>query len=237
MVSRNNYTDSVDPRATEIWNTAYAEILEEFGFSKFLDTISAAFLNRLFIARRLGQVDLSEFMGRDCVVLGPAASSSKAMIKQEEAVIVAGSALESLKPAERVDFVVTDLDDDPERLVSACGSGSIVVAHAHGDNIDKLIKVFPLLKGSIVISCQTESHDMITDFGGFTDGDRAVFFAHYLRAPRIRVVGFDFENPVSKQGSDPAIKKKKLAWAKHLIMQLKQVRTAEFGDENITVTP
>lgn len=237
MGSRNNYPAQIDPGAIQIWNDAYVKIREDFGYSEYMDRISSILLNRLFIALKFDQLDVSKFMARKCVVLGPLASSSKVSVGKDDVVIVAGNALESLKPDERVDFVVTDLDGDYDKLANFSKNGGIVVVHAHGDNIDKIVKLFPTLKGNVIISCQTESLDMITDFGGFTDGDRAVFFAHFLRSPFIRVVGFDFENPIAKSNSDPMIKKKKLKWAKHLIDQLKNLRMKEFGTSNITVLP
>lgn len=232
MENRNNYSAQVDPKALDIWNHAYPEIVEEFGFSRYFDVVSAILLNRLYIASRPLMIDLSRYMGKKSVVLGPAAS--KVNISDNEVVIVADSALSRLEDLKRVDFTITDLDADPEKLLEVSNSGSIMVVHAHGDNIDRLVEFFPSLKGRVIISCQTEALGKITDFGGFTDGDRAVFFAHFLRSTSIRIVGFDFEKPVAKRGSDLTVKKKKLKWSRSLIDQLKQHRVKEFGSNNIT---
>ncbi len=89
--------------------------------------------------------------------------------------------------------------------------GSIVVVHAHGDNLDALNRYVPQLE-RIIGTVQCRPPPGLYNFGGFTDGDRCVFLAKELGAASIKLVGFDFEDE-----SVTPRKKRKLAWAKRLI--------------------
>jgi 2-amino-4-hydroxy-6-hydroxymethyldihydropteridine diphosphokinase len=83
--------------------------------------------------------------------------------------------------------------------------------HAHGDNQDLLREYVPKLR-NVIGTTQTRPPHGLYNFGGFTDGDRCVFFARYLRASEIKLIGFDFDDM-----SVTPRKHKKLAWAKRLI--------------------
>jgi hypothetical protein len=63
---------------------------------------------------------------------------------------------------------------------------------------------------------QSRPFGRLHNFGGFTDGDRAVLMARHLGAPT-RLLGFDFDTPRLKEGRDVEVKKRKLAWARRLI--------------------
>jgi hypothetical protein len=109
------------------------------------------------------------------------------------------------------DIVVTDLDGDMNDIISADRLGSIIVVHAHGDNIPAVKRYVPLLN-HVVGSTQSAPLKNVHNFGGFTDGDRCVFMAHHFGAKSVVLLGFDFEDA----GVNP-VKKKKLQWAKRLI--------------------
>lgn len=117
------------------------------------------------------------------------------------------------------DVICTDLDGnselDIEKEIKACEQGSIVLIHAHGDNIDKLEKYVPRFK-RFIASTQARPFDNVFNLGGFSDGDRCAFVAREFGAKEIQLAGFDFEDP----GVNP-IKKKKLRWAKKLIETLR----------------
>ncbi len=108
-----------------------------------------------------------------------------------------------------------------------------LIIHAHGDNIDK-IRFF---KNSIVQfkkvigTTQTEPNASVINPGGFTDGDRILFFLRVLLAPfhKLYLIGMDFKNVIGKysklyleknQEGSP-LKKKKLHYAVKLINWLK----------------
>ena len=58
---------------------------------------------------------------------------------------------------------------------------------------------------------------VVADYGGFTDGDRAVCICQEFGVRRIVLRGFDFLHPNPKPGSDPAVKLRKLGWAERII--------------------
>ena len=53
--------------------------------------------------------------------------------------------------------------------------------------------------------------DIVYNFGGFTDGDRAVFLAEELGAKKIFLIGFDFGEIVGKW-SKPYLKEHASIW-------------------------
>jgi uncharacterized Rossmann fold enzyme len=107
--------------------------------------------------------------------------------------------------------VVTDLDGPFPEIQRSNRMGSLMVVHAHGDNLDALTSYVPRLK-RVVGTCQCRPPPGLINFGGFTDGDRCVFLAKELGAAKISLLGFDFQD----EALTPR-KKKKLCWAKKLI--------------------
>jgi uncharacterized Rossmann fold enzyme len=112
------------------------------------------------------------------------------------------------------EVICTDLDGnseaDIEKEILACEQGSLVLIHAHGDNMDKLKKYVPRFK-HFIATTQAKPFDNVYNFGGFSDGDRCVFVAR-IRSWQHQTGWIDFEDPGVNQ-----IKKKKLKWAKKLI--------------------
>jgi hypothetical protein len=90
--------------------------------------------------------------------------------------------------------------------------GTVMVIHAHGDNIPLLLYWVPLFPGPVVGTTQARPFPPLHNFGGFSDGDRAAFAADALCAERIRFVGFDLDDPEV----DP-MKRGKLQWARRLL--------------------
>jgi len=127
-------------------------------------------------------------------------------------------------------IIVTDLDGGIEDQIHCLSRGSIMIVHAHGNNIRTLQKVVPRLFGSVVGTTQTDPSDGggLDNFGGFTDGDRAAFLAQHFEASSITLLGFNFNEVGPKIGDggirmesmDPEeneFKFKKLAWANLLL--------------------
>jgi len=69
-----------------------------------------------------------------------------------------------------------------------------------------------------------EPYDHLHNFGGFTDGDRAVHIADHFKAKTISLIGFDFTNELGEysfaEHKNKDIKLKKLQWCKSLIDSL-----------------
>lgn len=214
----------------EEWDPIYREILEEFGFSRDEDEAAALLLKGLL---SVGGGDLSledldsMIRGRRVLVCGngpglalelgaileegpmvrPGASKDEGLV-----VIAADGATTPLLAAGVVpDVIVTDLDGLLPDIVAASERGSAVVVHAHGDNVAALLEYVPRLR-KVLATTQAAPLEGVYNFGGFTDGDRAVFLARHFGAEEIRLIGFDYD--------DPAVtpkKKKKLAWARRLV--------------------
>ena len=122
------------------------------------------------------------------------------------------------------DFVVTDLDGDISSLLSANRSGSKLVIHAHGDNIDKILKYVPRFK-NFFGSTQVFPLRNVFNFGGFTDGDRCVFLADEFQCAEIWLVGMDFSSPIGyfskkRRVCNLNLKRRKLVVGKNLIEML-----------------
>lgn len=121
------------------------------------------------------------------------------------------------------DFVVTDLDGDLESLINADKKGSVMVIHAHGDNIDKISELVPRFR-NVIGTSQLFPLRNIFNFGGFTDGDRCLFLADHYLAKEILLIGMDFNSKVGyfskKKVSNLDFKKRKLSIGKFLIEML-----------------
>lgn len=120
--------------------------------------------------------------------------------------------------------IVTDLDGDFSHIQKLNQQGSIAVVHAHGDNINDVKNLVPKLKGPIIGSTQVEPRPHVYNFGGFTDGDRALFLAYVLGIRDVILGGMKFDGPIGKfsllrkdKKKDIRIKLMKLEVAKELI--------------------
>ena len=203
----------------ESWEPLYLAILEDFGFSRHRDVEAAELLRELLQGKENSLLAAEALLsGRRAVVCGNAPCLSRELeeIKSgqvEDAVFLAADGAttvlleHSILPA----IIVTDLDGPFPAILKANKLGSIAVVHAHGDNLDALKRYVPLLD-RVMGTVQCQPSEGLYIFGGFTDGDRAVFLAKEMGAGSIDLLGFDFDD----QSVTPR-KKKKLAWARKLI--------------------
>lgn len=203
----------------EDWEPIYREILSDMGYDRASDENSAKVLRTLMLNADLITEDEVP-VGDTVSVFGAAESlmSDIAKVRPEGTLISAGSATSTLMSLGIVpDIVVTDLDGDIDSQIEASRRGAVTLIHAHGDNIDLIMGYAKGFTGKVILTTQSKPDFVLCNFGGFTDGDRAVCFARHMGAKRILLYGFDFDNPSSKDGSDTAVKKKKLQWAKRII--------------------
>lgn len=135
-----------------------------------------------------------------------------------------GSAAVLMKKGVIPHVIVTDLDGPVHDIYVANRHGTIIVVHAHGDNIPLLEKYVEGFPGKVTGSTQVEPAPRVYNFGGFTDGDRAAFLAYHLGFKEIVLSGFVFGEPYSCPGKlvpfNRAVKKKKLIVAKKLLSYL-----------------
>ena len=201
----------------EEWEPHYREILDYFGFSREDDEAAARLLASLL--NRDDQEALDALTrGQDVTVCGnaPCLKGELKTIKGSSVVFAADAAAEvlvqnGLRPA----AVFTDLDGASDCLLDMNDAGTIVVVHAHGDNMPLLKHWVPKLSGPVVATTQCVPLPHVHNFGGFTDGDRAVFAADALGAKNVRIIGFDLDDTYV----DP-VKRGKLFWARKLLALL-----------------
>ncbi len=202
------------------WDPLYEEILQDFAFARAADESAARVLSDLLAAK--GTVTLSVerldrlISGREVIVCGKAPTLltdiTASKISATETVIAADGATSVLLSQGIIpDIIVSDLDGTIPDILLANMMCSVVVVHAHGDNIDKLEAVVPKLT-TVLGTTQAHPLSNVFNFGGFTDGDRAIFLANARGARRVSAIGFDF----SDRNVTPS-KKKKLKWAKQLL--------------------
>jgi len=207
------------------WEIYYDQILADFGYSREEDERAARVLSGLLEGRSSSADDLRVMIeGKVVTVAGDAESLGREVESLAGVVISADEATSVLLAHEVVpDAFTTDLDGKIEDLVRANLQGAVAIIHAHGDNMDALREHVGKFEGQVIGTTQAEPLGGIFDFGGFTDGDRAVFIADHFGAEEIRLAGFDFENP-RKKDKDLKTKARKLDWAYVLIQSLDNER-------------
>ncbi|MCS7143520.1 MAG: DUF115 domain-containing protein [Archaeoglobaceae archaeon] len=186
------------------WLRIYEQILLDFGFSREKDEESAKLIAKLGEGKLLDCKVLECIKGKEIAVVGGAYGGGEI---EEEFVITAGKAVEKIGQVPMVH--VTDLEESLEKILELEKAGCILVFHAHGDNMDRIREVVPKVR-KFVATTQSKPFDRVYNFGGFTDGDRAVIIAKNFGAKKITLYGFDFEK-------GEGLKLKKLKWAKKIL--------------------
>jgi len=203
----------------EKWKPIYEKILREFGYDEERDKEAAKIA--MEITKNMNIVDEDALkkiiFGKPVSICGAAMATYD--IARLKGVIISADEATSilLKNGIVPDIITTDLDGNVEDIIEANRKGSLVVVHAHGDNIGLLKKWLPQFEGKIMLTTQAEPFGSVKNFGGFTDGDRAYCIARHFHACRIFLIGFDFENVVEKEGKNTALKARKLKWAERII--------------------
>lgn len=198
------------------WQPIYQSILQDFGFSMERDEEAAELLAVILRGREpMLSAAKSIVSRRRAIVCGNAPKLGRELeeLQDKDAVFIAADGATAIFLEHNIlpDIVVTDLDGPFPAILKANRRGSIIVVHAHGDNIDALKRYVPELERVIgTVQCRP-SHGL-HNFGGFTDGDRSVFLARELGAASIELLGFDY-----KDESVTPRKKRKLEWAEKLI--------------------
>lgn len=121
------------------------------------------------------------------------------------------------------DIIVTDLDGVIADQLRANKNQAILLIHAHGDNIATIQRTIPKIKGPYFGTIQTNPALLqnVKNFGGFTDGDRAVFIADHFKANHIYLAGFDCSAEPGfysfQTAGQQKRKRKKLEWCQQLL--------------------
>jgi uncharacterized Rossmann fold enzyme len=207
------------------WEGRYVAVTRDLGYDRLEDERAAKRLAELVAARRgptAGDRELEALLAGQPVFVfaaGPTLESEIEGAAIDATVIAADAAAGRLAAREiRPHIIVTDLDGDMDAVLRANREGAIVVAHAHGDNIDLVEKFVPMIEGPLVATVQCAPPDGTRNFGGLTDGDRAVFLADHFGATRIVLAGFDFGDEAAFPL--PPDKHRKFIWGALLIASL-----------------
>jgi hypothetical protein len=204
----------------DLWEPVYLEILEDFGFSRKGDEVAAEILSSMLPpSEPVLREAFRRISGRMVLICGNAPSLAEEIESLQKTAQTSDYALVAADGATAVllrggivpAVIVTDLDGPFPEILRSHDTGSLVVVHAHGDNIDALRRYVPQLS-RVMGTTQSKPLKNVYNFGGFTDGDRCVFLAKALGARSIRLLGFNFDDE-----SVTPRKKKKLAWARGLI--------------------
>ncbi|BBL67345.1 6-hydroxymethylpterin diphosphokinase MptE-like protein [Methanoculleus chikugoensis] len=194
------------------WEPHYTAILDYFGFEREADEAAARTLADLAGRDDVGLLE-AFIRGRQVTVCGNAPCLSGELDRIEGTVLAADAAAEVLADhGIRPDAVFTDLDGATDVFIELSEQGTVMVVHAHGDNVPLLRHWVPRIPGPLVATTQAAPLPHVHNFGGFTDGDRAVFAADELGAASVRIVGFD----LADKNVDP-LKRGKLYWAGELL--------------------
>ena len=216
------------------WKKRYSDILKEFNYSEKKDMESAIQLNSLLKKSNTVEKMIRLIEGNTVFVIGSGPSLSTAiprLRKHKKAIkVAADSALKPLVENGIIpDIIITDLDGDEATMEKIAKTKSIFVVHAHGDNIKKLeiVKKFKNCIGTT----QSKPFGKIQNFGGFTDGDRAVFLPNYFKAKKIILFGMDFGDKIGKFSNtkkvDRKIKLLKLKRGEYLLEWLSTITKSE----------
>ena len=203
------------------WRPLYLQIMDDLGFDTRADMESAKKLSSLVISKRIPDYrTIVEKLGQRVSIAGAAASleDDVGILSEKYSMISAGSATARLMMIGIVpDILVTDLDGDVDYEIEAIEKGALAFIHAHGDNVTMVKEVVPRLTRPFVPTVQCRPFGNVYNFGGFTDGDRAVLIAAHFGVEQISTVGWDLDHPYPKEGSDPVLKSKKMKWARKIV--------------------
>jgi len=222
------------------WEEWYEEILNDFGFSRDDDEDTADLLNEILndcgcltIDDLYDEVVYNKKNNTDKFIIFGAGPSLKENINQikdynlnDYILISADGATTALLEEDIIpDIIATDLDGKISDLLTANAQGAYFVIHGHGNNKEN-IELWANNFNKVLGTTQSIPFGNLYNFGGFTDGDRAMFLACELGASQMILAGMDFGTIVTKYsrpdiegdtGPADEIKTKKLVYAERLL--------------------
>ena len=222
----------------ERWKKVYQDISKDLNIDRNQDEIASEILDMLIGQNLKTYCSVNTFLdlisNRTVFVFGAAPSLESEVknnihrFKQSVLIAADGSTSALLKYDLIPDVIISDLDGIVADQLNANEKNAILVVHAHGDNVGIIQHTIPRIKGPYFGSIQTDpsKYSFVKNFGGFTDGDRCVFFTDYFHAKKIILVGFDCQAKPGfysfQKSKKLQMKKKKLAWCQHFLDQFKE---------------
>ncbi|OGS42439.1 MAG: hypothetical protein A3K67_02000 [Euryarchaeota archaeon RBG_16_62_10] len=208
----------------ETWLPMYGRICEEFGFSEAKDLECARLLAGILGGRCSDCIEHLRRGFPDSVLVcgsAPSLPDELSQLSGNEYIVAADGATTSIADAGlEAAVIVTDLDGIVEDQLAMNAGGTAVFVHAHGDNQRAIHRYADKFSGPVVGTCQCPPPPGLSNFGGFTDGDRAACICAELGARRIFLAGFDFDAPADKAGRSREVKRRKLVWARAVLDEL-----------------
>ncbi len=161
------------------------------------------------------------------VIIGAAAQEEMLeKINQDNvSIIAADGSVGALKDFENLVCIISDLDGG-DYIDLAAKKGQRFIIHAHGDNHQRWMDIITkwsdfAMPPKLVLSHQTnEEFPGMENFGGFTDGDRALCFAIWagVKVENIELLGFSTKKIGRWSGVTNREKKlKKLLWMEKIV--------------------
>lgn len=209
------------------WEPVYERILADFGYDRAGDEQARDILEDLLGDSPVYEPPAGAFEGETVAIVGggPNLADHLDLVREADSVVAASLAAERVVDhGLSVDLMVTDLDKTPAFATDLTHEGTPVAVHAHGDNIPALRKHVPGFETAAVLpTTQAAPTATVSNYGGFTDGDRAAFLADALGAEGLTFPGWSFDDPTV--GPEKA---RKLQWAKRLLLWLERRRGERF---------
>ncbi|HEW93232.1 hypothetical protein DRN87_01030 [Candidatus Geothermarchaeota archaeon] len=187
------------------WLKIYKWIVSRLRYSSLNDFIATIVLSVLIIRKWIHISIIRSLIFNKIVMIFGASPSltsdieallSRGVLKwRENFIIISADAATSelCKYKLYPDIIVTDLDGDITKiLLCHLVKASIVVVHAHGDNIPSLVHYVKLFN-KVFGTTQTIPVYNVYNLYGFTDGDRAIYMAYRLGARKIYLFGMQFK--------------------------------------------
>ena len=222
------------------WEEWYKEILNDFGFDRDGDEETADLLDK--ILDKHGCLTIDELYDEivykkkgdttKFIIFGAGPSLKKhiELIKNynlnDYVLIAADGATTALLEEDIIpDIIATDVDGKISDLLTANANGAYFVIHGHGNNREN-IEMWTDSFNKVLGTTQSIPVGNLYNFGGFTDGDRAMYLAIELGAKEMVLAGMDFGTVVTKYsrpdiegetGPADEIKTKKLIYAERLL--------------------
>jgi uncharacterized Rossmann fold enzyme len=202
------------------WKKSYYQIMDKLGFDTEADTQSVQLLETYmtkFSSDKKEEILLKlkiiqdkpviiagagPSLKKDFLTLFEAPYSSKILLNFQTISVDGATTLfkqKNIIPS----IVVTDLDGDLASISWAIQKGALTLIHAHGDNQLQISSFFQkywdiIYENDVWGTAQCEPGEFLFNFGGFTDGDRAIFLAFHFQSPFIGLIGFDFGTQIGE---------------------------------------
>jgi uncharacterized Rossmann fold enzyme len=216
------------------WEPRYRAILEEFHFSPEAERASRDWLVRAlgpgggYAGLQAGEGDLSRILrGAQVLIVGRGAGSLPLPLFAHPTltgpwVTIAcdGATSACLARGSVPDLIVSDLDGYLPDEIEANRRGSLLLVHAHGDNLELLQDWLPLFPGPVLGSCSDAPLPPLLNVGGFADGDRALHLAEAYGARRALLAGFRERPGRSGEGAQGDLRRRKLLRSQALLREL-----------------